>query len=438
MNIASRADVTRNYTFRDEKAKLKVGGGYTFKKRDYEINGFSIFTGNTEVTDDPNTIFQSDNFFNRENTEGLYYAPQFIPNNANAFESQVQNIAAYVSNEFTPVDKLKAIVGVRMESYVQNYSGRNQSNQVFDNEEVLNDLDLFPTLNLIYAVKENHNLRASFTRTIARPSFKEASFATIIDPISGRTFIGGFFSDIDVETGEEIWDGNLTKTNINNFDLRYEMYQGGGQNISLSAFYKTFENPIEIVQYVQATNNFQPRNVGNGQVLGVELEFKKSLGSVDSKLNAFSVNGNITVTESSVKMNETERRSRINNARDGEEIGDSRDMAGQAPYIVNAGLSYNGRDNGLELGMFYNVQGRTLQYVGIADRPDVYSVPFQSLNFSANYTFGMDKKFRAGLKVNNILNSARESVFESFNAEDQIFSSIRPQTSIGMSLSYRL
>lgn len=437
-SFANKLDITREYKFRGEKSKFKFGGAYTLKQRDYEILGFGIFPGSTAITADPNQIFAQGDFFDRENTEGLYYNPQFTPKNVNKYNSDVNSAAAYISNEFTPISNLKAVLGVRVETYTQRYSGINQDNEVFDRVKFLDDVDVFPTANLIYAVTDNQNLRMSFTQTIARPSFKEASFATIIDPISGRTFIGGFFPDIDVTTGEEIWDGNLRKTNITNMDLRYEIFQGGGQNVSVSTFYKAFKNPIEIVQYVQAANNFQPRNVGDGQVMGVELEFNKRLGAVETMLGQFTMNGNITVTKSSIEMSQTELNSRRANARTGEVVEDTRAMAGQAPYIVNGGLAYKSKENVYDIGLFYNVQGRTLQYVGIADRPDIYSRPFHSLNFSANYSFGNDNRMKAGIKVENMLGSKRESVFESFMAADQLFVSRAPQTSIGASLSYRL
>jgi outer membrane receptor for ferrienterochelin and colicin len=436
VNLAGKLDIDKNYGFNDQKATVKVGGGYTYKQRDYEIQSFAIFPGETEITSSPNDLFQENNFFNRDNFTGLYYGPQFIPNNVNKYDANVRSIAGYISNEFAPIDKLKAVIGLRFESYVQRYSGINQSNDRFDNITVLDDANFFPTLNLIYGLTENANLRGSFTRTIARPSFKEASFATIIDPISGRTFIGGFFPDIDVSTGEQIWDGQLQSTNITNLDLRYEFFQTGGQNISLSTFYKGFADPIEIVQYVQAPNNFQPRNVGDGQVLGVELEFRKNLGTLES--SNFALNGNVTLTKSNIEMSETEFRSRLANARDGEEIDNKRDMAGQAPYIINGGVSYSNSSRSLDLGMFYNVQGRTLQFVGIADRPDIYTRPFHSLNFTANYTFGPTDNIKFGLKADNLLGSKRESVFESFNTENQLFTSLAPQRTFSLSLSYKL
>ena len=70
-------------------------------------------------------------------------------------------------------------------------------------------------------------------------------------------------------------------------------------------------------------------------------------------------------------------------------------MAGQAPYLINTGISYlgeNGFWSGFEAGLYYNVQGTTLQYVGIADRPDIYTLPFHSLNLTASKQLGKGKK----------------------------------------------
>src|SRR5690606_40354026 len=175
-------------------------------------------------------------------------------------------------------------------------------------------LDFFPSLNLIYALTNHQNLRFSFSKTIARPSFKEASFAEILDPLTGRTFIGGFFQDVNSE-GEVIWDGNLIATRVNNLDLRWELFQERGQTIAVSGFYKTFDNPIEIVQYVQAPNNFQARNVGNGKVMGLELEIRQNLSTLSPLLENFSINGNLTVTDSEIAMTPTEYASRERNER---------------------------------------------------------------------------------------------------------------------------
>ncbi|HEX6226816.1 MAG TPA: TonB-dependent receptor, partial [Chryseolinea sp.] len=113
-----------------------------------------------------------------------------------------------------------------------------------------------------------------------------------------------------------------------------------------------------------------------------------------------------------------------------------RDMAGQAPCIINAGLAYNGIENGIEAGLYYYVQGKTLTFVGIAEKPDVYSVPFNSLNFNANKSFGPAKKFQVGVNVTNILGSKRKLVFESYKAADQIFSNLDPGTNVTLKMGY--
>ena len=102
-------------------------------------------------------------------------------------------------------------------------------------------------MNFIYNLTHNQNIRLSYAKTIARPSFKELSFAEIVDPLSGRTFVGGIFRDADDIAGREYWNGNLVSSQIHNADLRWEIFRKNNQLISVSGFYKYFLNPIEIV-----------------------------------------------------------------------------------------------------------------------------------------------------------------------------------------------
>ncbi len=436
-NVASRADLTRELKIWERDSKIKFGGSYTYKTRDFDIQNFQFPTGSTEFTGDPNEIFNDENLVNPGNINGVRYNPGFIPNNPNAFSSNVNNIGAYISTEFNPLENLKAVVGLRMENYVQRYTGTNQNGTIIlDNDEVLNETDFFPTLNLILAIKDNQNLRFSATRTIARPSFKELSFAEILDPITGRTFIGGLFTETTNGGQDVLWDGNLTPTRINNFDLRWEAFQQRGRMVSVSAFYKTFDRPIEIVQFISDPGSFQPRNVGDGTVAGLEFEFRQSLELLSPALEKFSWNTNVTITESQIRMSESEFISRSLAAKEGETIDDTRDMAGQAPYIINTGLSYIDYGKGWDAGLFYNVQGPTLNFVGFRNQTDNFTVPFHSLNFNMNKSFGADERIKAGFGVQNILNSKRELVFQSFQAQDQIFTSLAPGTEISFRVAF--
>lgn len=436
-NLVGRGDITRNLGMWNRDAKLKFGGSYSFKHRLFNIQSFQFPTGDTQFTGDPNQIMNDENLFSATNRNGIRYNPDFIPTNPNEYEAYATTIGGYGSLEMNPAEKLKAVVGLRVEQFNQFYTGTNQNGTiVYDLVEMLDDLDFFPTLNLIYNLKENQNLRLSATRTTARPSFKELSYAEILDPITGRTFIGGLYPESTNGGTEVLWDGNLTSTRINNFDLRWELFQQRGEMFSVSAFYKTFERPIEIVQFLSDPGTFQPRNVGNGAVAGLEFEFRKSLKFITPSLENFLWTTNLTVTESQIKMSESELRSRTLSAKEGEVVNDTRVMAGQAPYIINTGISYNNFTNGWEAGIFYNVQGPTLNFVGFGNRTDTYTVPFHSLNFNFNKSFGADERIQANFGVENILNDKREIVFSSYEAQDQIFTRLAPGTKVKFGFSY--
>jgi hypothetical protein len=196
------------------------------------------------------------------------------------------------------------------------------------------------------------------------------------------------------------------------------------------------------VQYAKQVGSYQPRNVGNGEVFGAELELRFNFGMLTEALRNLDITSNVTYTYSRIKMSEPEYDSRTDNAREGQTIDEYRDMAGQAPFIVNIGLNYNGGEkgfwNGLEAGVFYNVQGKTLEIVGITDRPDIYTNPFHSLNFNANKGFGEKRRFQVGLKIDNILNDKKESVFVSYKATDQYFTRLHTGTTFTLRLSYSL
>ena len=446
INVAGVLHISKEFDFRGEKARLNFGGAHAFKERDFVIRKFIINTRDLDLTGNPDEIFRPENLWPLKGvatTSGTTYEANFVPVNANQFNASSVNTAAYLSTELSIFENFKTIIGIRAENYKQFYTGQDQLGlNVLDNKNVLDNLNLFPAVNMVYSLAKNQNLRFAYAKTIARPSFKELSYAEISDPISGRTFVGGMFRDADDVAGKIYWDGNLQSTDIHNFDLRWELFQPDGQMISLSGFYKKFINPIEIVQYATQTGSFQPRNVGNGKVIGVELEFRQNLGSVINSLADFSLTSNISVTSSRIDLSMTEYLSRIENARTGESVESHRVMAGQAPYIINSGLSYDGGDSGFwkgfETGLYYNVQGITLQYVGIADRPDIYTLPFHSLNFTLSKNLGREKRTQIGLKIDNLLDARKESVFRSFNPTDQFFTKLEPGITFQIKLNYSI
>lgn len=442
-SVSGKLDLERDLKAFKRDASLKFGLSNNFKTRDYVIRNFALNVRNIPLTGDPNELFAEENLwpYNDNPIQGTTYEVPFIPVNPNRYDANALNSGAYASMILNPTKKLKAIVGLRTEYYIQKYTGQDQlGTNVLNNETVLNEIDLFPSLNIVLAMTEKQNFRMSYGKTIARPSLKEMSYAEIFDPITGRTFIGGLFRDANDVLGQVFWDGKLVSTDIHNADLRWEWFQDRGQTISVSAFYKYFIRPIEIVQFATQAGAFQPRNVGNGQVLGGELEIRQNLKFIAAKMEDFSFVANVTVTESRIELSSTEYNSRVDNAREGQNVENYRDMAGQAPFVLNGGIAYNGGEKGffkaLEVGVYYNVQGPTLQYVGMVDRPDVYSVPFHSLNFNLNKKFGDKEQYRAGFGVTNLLDDSRELVFKSFGAQDEYFQRLKIGTQFNAKFSY--
>jgi len=448
-NVANRLDITRKTRLSGFKTTLKFGAAYTFKYRDYSIESYQI-QGGFDGFEDPQIIMLDQNLMSSTNRDGFYYTADFVDgrgfrNNPNAFKGSVNYAATYLSGDVDFTKDFKVIAGLRGEMYQQFYSGINQNGDELNNQEVMNHLRLFPTVNMVYRLKRKTNLRASFTQTTARPSFKELSFAQILDPITGRSFQGGLFSEsvhIVDENGQSqnllLWNGDLRPTNINNFDLRFETFMKRSDMFSVGVFYKSMTNPIEIVQYMADNNAYQPRNVGNATILGAEFELRKNLEVVHSALKYFSFNTNVTVTQSEISINDAEFLSRTFGARDGQTISRKRAMAGQAPYIVNGGLGYQSRTKLFEAGVYYNVQGPTLQFVGYANRADVFTVPFHSLNLTASGKFGYKNRMNLALKVSNLLNDKREQIFSSYQANSEFFQQLAPGTTISVKFSYSM
>lgn len=430
-NYVGKLDFTKKYELSKKDAKLKFGVYSLYKQRVYNIYTYRIgvtsgFSGNFNGNAD--NILLDTNIWTIDNQQGSFVRSTSVAEPANSFEANQINIAGYVSNEFKFGEHLKSIIGLRVEQFQLNYTGQNSTRTlIFNNEPLVDKIDLFPSLNFIYGLSDNKNIRLSYSRTTARPTFKEASIAEIFDPLSGVTFIGALANN----------NTKLKPTYINNFDLRFEFFGDNAQMVAISGFYKSFTDPIELTFFQSAVDNITPQNLGSADVYGAEIELRKNLGFLSSGLENFKFSINASIIESQLKIGPDELTLRQNTARVGEQVSDTRDLQGQSPFLINAGLDYDNSDIGLQAGLFYNVQGKTLEVVGGVN-PDVFTMPYNSLNFTLNKTLGKEKKSNINIKVGNILGDTKESVYQSFHAKDQIFRLRDPGTpiSIGYSIKF--
>src|SRR5690606_17617008 len=140
----------------------------------------------------------------------------------------------------------------------------------------------------VLALSDRMNFRASFTKTIARPNFREIADYTSFE------FVGDF-----------VYVGNpdLRRTTIKNYDLRWEWFPRKGELLAVSLFHKEMADPIE--RGVFSTINsgeLQYQNAAHGEVRGVEIEARKGLDFLSERLRNWSGGFNYTWVGSSVEI----------------------------------------------------------------------------------------------------------------------------------------
>ncbi|PKP14078.1 MAG: TonB-dependent receptor [Bacteroidetes bacterium HGW-Bacteroidetes-3] len=428
VDVVSKLDFTLKHTLFSNPSKLQFGLNHIYKERNFSIDNYLLAirgSAGETLNGNANALLTDENIWNSNTGFGTYVEGNFEP--SNTYNASNNNYALYGSESLQFFDKLKAIVGLRAEKFEQFYTGENNTGSIiYSNVKTIDKFDVFPSANLIYSLNDATNFRFSFARTVARPSFKEASITQIYDPITDLTFNGNI---------------DLQPSYINNFDVRYENFGTKAQVLAVSAFYKSFKDPIELAFFsASSPDNLQPRNIGSATVYGLELDFRKNLGFLSESFNNFDLILNASVIESRQEMDKTtngEYESKLLNLRDGETMDDTRDLQGQSPYLVNAGFNYSNDAKGIQTGLFYNVQGKSLEIVGIGAIPDVYTMPFNSLNFTFSKAFGEKQQSSIGFKAENLLNNEVESHYQSYHANDQIFSKKHTGTAFSLSYAYK-
>ncbi|SMD33723.1 TonB-dependent receptor [Reichenbachiella faecimaris] len=414
-----KADFTYNL---NEKNKLKSGGLMTFRNRNFNVYQYAYEP--LEVFDvaynDPNWILSEDNLYASTNEDGLYI--QDNSNTYNNYEGRQTIFAGYLMNEMQVTPKLKSIYGVRVENVQMYYSGvrlnEDNSSEALDNEKTMNQTNLLPSVSLVYALRDDMNLRGSFNKTVARPSFKEKSSAFIEDPITRTRFSG----NLDVKQAE-----------ILNYDLRWEYFFTASEMFSVSFFYKDFTDHIALVFFPNSPGQLKPRNVGEAAVYGTELEVRKNLGGISPLMENFSVGGNFSyviskVNRKTVAVNEegqSEYDSEVAYKGSAEGVEQYREMTGQSPYVMNGYLNYENNLLGLTGNLSYNVQGETITFIGTSNVPDVYTKPFNSLNLKVSKTFGEAANSQLSFSAKNLLSEKQQQVYK-FGNEEELFSLYKP------------
>ncbi len=287
----------------------------------------------------------------------------------------------------------------------------------------INEDHWLPSVNFIFKLGEATNVRTSYGRTLARPSLRE---------------MAPFYSEPFGLGRKTSGNGMLKQTMIDNYDLRWEWFMRPGEVAAVSAFYKNFENPIEM-GFHGTNGGIQPQNANRARLWGMEFELRSHLDRAWYKLRNFNVGGNLTLVHSEVKIPDEELADvhwYDPNAKD------TRPMWGQSPYIVNADISYENFKRGTALSAFYNVFGKRMAFNAEFPTGDVYEQPRNQVDLMASQRLfgGPTLKFVA----KNILNESAKFVHEKLGTpqDDADGEHIYQQYDIGvtysLSVSYQI
>ncbi|MBS3821731.1 MAG: TonB-dependent receptor, partial [Phycisphaerae bacterium] len=315
------------------------------------------------------------------------------------------------------LESIGATAGVPVElSFVEGELGVEGINANLVQEDVL------PSLGVVVTPLDSLTIRAAYSETVARPTFRE------LTPVSQPLF-----------AGDTPFVGNpfLTMSAVDNYDLRVDYRPFRDSLISLSYFRKDVENPIQVVQQAQGqTNIVIPVNFPDGRIEGWEFEVRQNLGRFHDRLDGLMVGGNLTLLDTEVTMRQFEA----------EQLAAADvpvrtiPMTNAPEHLYNLFLTYDYRDTGTQLSLFYTVRGDTLiaspgsnKVVGGDPQftvPAVYEKQFDTLNLTISQKIG--EHISAKFSAKNLTNSKRQTVYRADYLDGDV---VRTSNTDGVDLS---
>lgn len=405
----------------NQEGKIKFGTSALSKSRRFNERRFDFRIGSEteQYNGNPSDYFAPSNMGVVDTVNGLYLYGLYLDDATelrNSYRGEQNVLSGYGMVELPFNQRLRLITGARYEKTAMSVTSLDPSQTPAE----LDNGDLLPSANLIYALNQDStnnimNFRGSYSRTLARPTFRELATFASFDFLGGLILVG---------------NPDLERTRIDNFDLRWELFPTTRELVSVSAFYKNFENSIERVFNTAAQNDeLTFRNVPNAQLYGVEFEFRKSLEFLTPALSNFRASGNVVLIKSQVDIDEQQ----LTLIRELDpDAASTRAMFGQSPYSINGELAYVNDSIGLNASANFNVFGPRISNVSRGATPNVVEQPRPTLDMSIAKTFGrVSVRFRA----RNLFDPLFEQT-QTLNGQDFVFRSYRVGRTFSVGVSY--
>jgi outer membrane receptor protein involved in Fe transport len=294
----------------DENKPYSLNYGLNYRHKERSFN--SLFVG---VKAKDFTAPSIDELSSTFTTTGFNNGLKLTTQPADRYQAELDILAGFVNFDFQLDTKLSGNLGVRFEQDkinvtwdVGNYVGRiGTLNRVYES--------LYPSVNIKYELAENKYLRFASSITQTLPEFKELAPFDYVSP-TGRV-IGG--------------NPDLDKSEIYNFDLKYEMFPQRGQLFSATAFYKQINNPINLALTRGSSGYFSYFNTGEkATIYGFELEARTDLLKNDDDEGLLNMTANVTKMWLNQDLLEDFQYKDIT----------SSSLQGAAGFIANGSLSY--------------------------------------------------------------------------------------------------
>ena len=396
---------------------VELSGGYAYsqRERDANVRQFGFEQGAVGLPDDLlasriDYIFSEQNITDERlrlvETGGLAF-PE-------AYHGELQVEAAYagVDAQLTPF--VRAAVGGRYESgqqFVDTFPfPANPADSGLIETQIKEDYFL-PAVTLTWTFADNLQLRTGYSQSIARPQFRELAFAEFFNTETDQRFQGNPY---------------LVNTEIESYDARLEYYFGRDQFVTVGAFYKQMENPIE--EYILPTGDTLGTsfiNAPEAELTGAEFEYEKVFDFSDRWDRPFFndrewfIKTNYTYIQSEVSADGTvivaqgafgQPQPSVLDAAGF--VEDGRALQGQSEHLFNIQLGFETFDGRARGAILFNYTGeRTRAVADLSNNlPEIVEQVPNSLDLVYNRTLAFaDADWDVRLSVRNILGDDYEA-----------------------------
>jgi len=438
------ANISGTYKFdknEDEDFNGKVTVGYSgkIKNINFEAIQFNfdiLINNNGTPINQPiiEDVYNLDAYFNQENfNAGLFKINTFrgganvpIALDPQSYEGNQDIHAAFVSFEYSFSPKLVVVAGVRAEEITQ-FIKWSTALDPEGGESKFNTTEILPMLSLKYILNDKQNLKFAASKTYTLPQFKERA-PFLYDEITQTSF------------------GNPTlyASKDYNADFKWELFPKSNEIISLGAFGKYIQNPINEFTVNSASNDVSYVNSGDYAVAyGAELEYRKGIFENEIEKGVDFLKSTLSIGFNASYMNTNQKLDDEKVLKETTEAGfplstfftnDEDKLTGASDLLLNADISFfkeYSADKNLLSTLTFNYFSDRVYALGTQGKGNLVEKGVGSLDFITKYQ--MNKNLTIGITAKNILNPTIERFQET---QDVTVSSYKAGISTKLSISY--